>query len=145
MKRSLGLIARSQATRIRKQVETQGWGEREGGRGLGVEKGAQRRLKKKKSQIFSTTASVPEFDEAVPAGGGDFGGFVGMPESGDADFVMRLEFGIEFGGFPVPNEEFAVGVAGNQIRHIRRKVDAAGVAGHHVTLEGLLPVPLETV
>ena len=59
MKRSLGLIARSQATRIRKQVETQGWGEREGGRGLGVEKGAQRRLKKKKITNFLVHSISP--------------------------------------------------------------------------------------
>jgi len=88
---------------------------------------------------------VPKFDEAVPAGGGDFGCFVGMPESGDANFLVGFKFRIQFGGFPVPNEKFSVGVAGNEISHIWRKVDATRVSGDHVTFERLLPVPFESV
>ena len=68
-----------------------------------------------------------------------------MPKGADADFVVGFELGIQFGRLPVPNEDFSVGVAGNQVSHVRRKVDSAGVSGHHVTFERLLPVPLEPI
>ena len=55
--------------------------------------------------------SVPVLDEAVPAGGRHFGGFVRVPQRSDADVVVRLELLEQLRRLPVPHEAATVGVA----------------------------------
>ena len=59
--------------------------------------------------------SVPVLDEAVPAGGRHFGGFVRVPQCSDADVVVRLELLEQLRRLPVPHEATTVGVARDEI------------------------------
>jgi hypothetical protein len=93
----------------------------------------------------SSTNSVPKLDDAVPTGRGNLGSLMRMPQSGNAHVIVGLELGVQFRGFPVPDEKFAISVAGNQIRHVRGKVYATCVARHHVAFESLLTMPLKSV
>ena len=61
------------------------------------------------------TCSVPVLDEAVPAGGRHFGGFVRVPQRSDADVVVRLELLEQLRRLPVPHETTTVGVARDEI------------------------------
>lgn len=43
----------------------------------------------------------------------------------------------------VPDEAFAISVAGHQVRHLRREIDVARIASGHVAAEGFLCHALE--
>ena len=59
--------------------------------------------------------SVPESDESVPAGRGDFAGLVRVPEDGDAAVVVRLPLGHHLRALPVPDAALTVAVAAHDV------------------------------
>ena len=56
----------------------------------------------------STSVSVPEFDDPIPATGDYFRGLVGQPLTAYADRVVGLESGVDPGVFPFPYCQFTV-------------------------------------
>ena len=58
---------------------------------------------------------VPEFDESVPSGGGNFRRLVRMPEDHAAHGLVRLPPGQDPRRLPVPDEHLAVGVTRNHV------------------------------
>lgn len=51
---------------------------------------------------------IPKLDEPIPARSCNFGCFVWVPQHADADVIMGLELGVEFGASPVPDVDLAV-------------------------------------
>lgn len=56
----------------------------------------------------------PQLDDTVPAASGELGLFVGMPRCADARIVVGLPSRHYPMRLPVPDEQFAVRVAGDQ-------------------------------
>ena len=66
-----------------------------------------------------------------------------MPLGVDANPLVDLHGAQVFAALPVPEPEFAVGVAGSEELAVGREVESAGVARVEVARELLLPVHLE--
>lgn len=75
-------------------------------------------VKKFDSSILSIL--VPEFDLSVPAAGDDLRGFVWMPDSADADFVMCFNSVVQLGGFPVPDIQLPVCISRHNVTAERK-------------------------
>ena len=76
-----------------------------------------------------TNISVPVFDDAIPAGSGHLGCFMGVPEDTDADVVVSLELAVQLGALPVPHIHLAI------------SIPAGNVAGTHRVKKHLLHCP----
>ena len=76
-----------------------------------------------------TNISVPVFDDAIPAGSGHLGRFMGVPEDTDADVVVSLELAVQLGALPVPHIHLAI------------SIPAGNVAGTHRVKKHLLHCP----
>ena len=64
--------------------------------------------------------SIPELYKSVPPGGGNLGSFVRMPEDGTANGLMGFPPGQNPSGFPVPNENFTIGITRNHVAKIKQ-------------------------
>lgn len=51
---------------------------------------------------------IPKLDEPIPARSCNFGCFMWVPQHADADVIVGLELGVEFGASPVPDVDLAV-------------------------------------
>jgi len=74
---------------------------------------------------------VPQFDDIVPAGGEHFRCLMWMPQCTDAHIFVCLKGGQQFGGLPVPEEQFAICIARYQIANNgKRKVNLKILDSH---------------
>ena len=81
-------------------------------------------------------SSVPVLDKPVPAACGDSRGLNGVPGRADARSVrVRLEPFVVLTRFPVPEENFALAVAGHEELPVRRERNLAGESRVRVSFE----------